>query len=88
MFDKIVDARMDRKGILHTISFTHLNDVIERSRHANLFVSNDIKYSGGVRKTTDVIETFKASSVLLYWRHLRSQRGMTLKTMLPDISFF
>ena len=62
LFDKIADARMDRKGILHTISFPHLNDIIERSRHANSFISNDTKYFGGNRKTTDVVETFKAAS--------------------------
>jgi Ackermannviridae DNA helicase len=53
---------MDRKGILHTVSFAHLNQMIERTRHAPLFLSNDVKYAGGMRKTADVVETFREAT--------------------------
>lgn len=62
MFDRLADARMDRNGILHTVSFKHLDQFAERSRHAGLFISNDIKYAGGIRKTADVVETFKRAT--------------------------
>lgn len=61
-FDRVVEARKDRKGILHTISFSHLNQFIEQSKYARLFISNDIKYAGGARRTGDVVDTFKAAS--------------------------
>lgn len=61
-FDSLVDLRMNSKGILHTVSFDHLNDFVERSRHSDLFLSNDIKYAGGMRRTGQVVDDFKAAS--------------------------
>lgn len=61
-FDNLVDQRKDRKGILHTISFSHLEQFIERSRHVNLFISNDVKYAGGMRRTESVVDDFKAAT--------------------------
>jgi Rad3-related DNA helicase len=62
LFDCLADQRMNVKGILHTVSFRHLEQFIERSKHRNLFLANDVKYLGGTRRTSDVVETFKMSS--------------------------
>jgi len=61
-FDNLVDQRKNVKGILHTISFDHLEQFIERSRHVNLFISNDVKYAGGMRRTENVVESFKEAT--------------------------
>lgn len=61
-FDDLVDQRKDVKGILHTISFAHLEQFIGRSRHVNLFISNDVKYAGGMRRTENVVESFKQAT--------------------------
>lgn len=59
--DKLTDARMKWKGLLHTVSFAHLEQYIERTSHRSIVSANDIKYTGGSRRTTDVVETFKKS---------------------------
>lgn len=61
-FDDVVDQRKDVKGILHTVSFDHLEQFIARSRHVNLFISNDVKYAGGMRRTENVVDDFKAAT--------------------------
>lgn len=62
LFDDVVDQRKSTKGILHTISFPHLEQFIERSRHVNLFISNDVKYAGGMRRTENVVDDFKKAT--------------------------
>lgn len=61
-FDRMMDARLNRKALLHTISFKHLEQFMNISRHSRNVISNDVKYSGGSRRTADVVETFKAAS--------------------------
>lgn len=39
--DQIIDARLDRKGIIHTVSFERARDILRLSRHASLMVFND-----------------------------------------------
>lgn len=61
LFDAMVDKRLDRKGIFQSVSFKHLEHCLERTRHKKLFLTNETKYAGGSRKTSDVVEVFKKS---------------------------
>lgn len=39
--DQLFDARMDRKGLTHTVSYARRDWIISRSRHRNLIVTHD-----------------------------------------------
>lgn len=54
--DQIIDARKDRKGIVHTTSFRLRNFLLQNSAHKSLLISNDS------RNTRDTIENFKRSA--------------------------
>lgn len=51
--DEIIGARLDRKGILHTVSYKRRNTLMQRSRYAHLFISHDS------RTTRDKVLEFK-----------------------------
>jgi ATP-dependent DNA helicase DinG len=53
--DQIIDARRDRKGIVHTTSFRLRNYILMNSRHRDLIMANDS------RNTRDTVEEFKRS---------------------------
>jgi len=91
----LVDQRLDRKGIFHSVSFKHLEQGMDRSRHRKLFLANDIKYAGGGRKTSDVVDVFKQSppptilgspSITAGWdfAHDQCRYQAILKVPFPD----
>ena len=56
--DQIIDSRLDRKGIVDTVSFDRAKYVLQHSRHAGIMLLND-----QVRKDRDeIVERFKASA--------------------------
>jgi ATP-dependent DNA helicase DinG len=55
--DKIIEGRMDRKGIIHTANFPLRDFIKANSKYQPFMFTN---YSG-VDKTTDIIERFKNS---------------------------
>lgn len=55
--DQIIDARLDRKGIVHTVSFDRAKQIMRWSRHSSVMLLNDSK----LRDTAEVIERFKQS---------------------------
>ena len=55
MIDNILDARSDRKGIIHTVSYKRRNQIVQSSRHRDRMLSHDRE------NTRAVIEQFKAA---------------------------
>ena len=53
--DEIIDARPDRKGIIHTVSFKRAQRVLETSRHRNIMLINKS------RDTSLIVDQFRAS---------------------------
>jgi len=53
--DQIIDRRLDRKGILHTVSYKRAHFFAENSRHSALLITH------GSRGTARAIEQFKAA---------------------------
>jgi len=51
--DQIIDRRLDRKGILHTVSYKRAHFFAENSRHSALLITH------GSRSTAEAIERFK-----------------------------
>jgi ATP-dependent DNA helicase DinG len=56
LIDRIVGARGDRKGIIHTTSFDRARYLLSRSTHASRLLLNDS------RNTKETIENFRRSS--------------------------
>lgn len=56
--DQIIDSRLDRKGIIDTVSFDRAKHVLQHSRHSGLMLLNDPK----LRNTAEIIEEFKRSA--------------------------
>lgn len=54
--DEIIAPRLDRKGIIHTVSYTRQKAILEKSRFANLMMVNT---SGN---TAGTVENFKKAS--------------------------
>lgn len=54
--DSIIDARLDRKGIIHTVSYARTKRVLEHSRHSRRFIWN--KDSSDLAKS---LELFRRS---------------------------
>lgn len=57
--DKIIDARLDRKGIIHTSSYARQQYLVENSRHAVLFHVN--KSEAGSPTSVVVADGFRAA---------------------------
>lgn len=55
LIDNILDARKDRKGIIHTISYKRRNQIVQSSRHRDRMLSHDRE------NTRQVIEQFKTA---------------------------
>lgn len=53
LINNILDARTDRKGIIHTISYKRRNEIMQGSRHRTRMMSHDRE------NTRQVIEEFK-----------------------------
>ena len=51
--DQIVGRRLDRKGIVHTVSFDRRNFIMQNSEHSDIMVANDS------HNTRAVVERFK-----------------------------
>lgn len=60
--DNLTDVRLDRKGMFHSISFTHLEQYTSLTRHKRLIFSNNLKHSSGGRRTTDKVEEYKKAT--------------------------
>ena len=54
--DEIVDRRLDRKGIVHTVSYARTRRILQHSRHAHRFIWND-----GGDKLQDSMERFRSA---------------------------
>ena len=54
--DQIIDKRLDRKGIIHTVSYERAKWIVERSRHKDLMLINE------TRNTREIVEQFKDSA--------------------------
>jgi Rad3-related DNA helicase len=53
--DQIIDRRLDRKGIIHTVSYARQKMIVDNSRHRDIMLLNDSK------NTRDVVDLFKRS---------------------------
>ena len=51
--DQIIDRRLDRKGIIHTVSYARRDYIVTHSRHRHLMFSHDTS------NTANVVERFK-----------------------------
>jgi Rad3-related DNA helicase len=56
--DEIIDARSDRKGLIHSVSYARARQIVERSRHRNKMVWND-NQNADSPKAAAVFELFK-----------------------------
>lgn len=55
--DKIIDARLDRKGIIHSVSYARAQQIILMSRHKHRFVTN---FRGG-EDAAKAVKQFRAA---------------------------
>ena len=55
--DQILDQRMDRKGIVHTVSYSRQTYLMEHSRHRNRMMGNTADPESGT--ASDICEAFK-----------------------------
>ena len=55
--DQIISQRLDRKGIIHTVSYARRNRILNTSEYSDIFYTHESK---GTRKA---LEMFKASSI-------------------------
>jgi len=60
--DRIVDFRLDRKGIIHTHSFALRDFIYKNSRHRKLFYTNQ---TGNTASVVEAFKTAKAPAILL-----------------------
>ncbi len=54
--DQIVGKRLDRKGVIHTVSFDRRNLIMQNSEHSDIMIANDS------HNTRTVVERFKQAS--------------------------
>jgi ATP-dependent DNA helicase DinG len=59
LIDRLIEARLDKKGIIHTISYDRMRFVIENSRWAPYMIYNDPRSGQEELKTQAVVERFK-----------------------------
>lgn len=50
--DNFISARLDRKGIIHTVSFARQNTLLKRSRYAKLMVASSPSHTSGTGSTS------------------------------------
>lgn len=55
--DNVIRSRVDRKGIIHTVSYARRDYVMTNSKYAELMISH-----GGAKERDEVIARFKAST--------------------------
>jgi len=60
VIDKIIDSRLDRKGIIHTSSYKRQQYLVENSRHSALFHVNTTE--AGSPTSVMIAEAFRAAS--------------------------
>lgn len=53
--DAIIDTRLDRKGIIHAISYDRARTIVERSRHCSIMLTHSS------RTTRETVEEFKGA---------------------------
>ena len=61
--DDIIDARADRKGIVHTVSYSRMRKIIEMSRHRGIILYNET--AGQSKKIADQFRQAKPPAVLV-----------------------
>lgn len=60
--DQIIDRRLDRKGIVFTVSYNRRNFLMQRSRHSDIMVSHD---TNSVKSAVDKFKKMDPPAVLI-----------------------
>lgn len=57
--DEIISKRLDRKGLVHTVSFKRAQDILQQSGYRQHMLANTRSWAGQGLPTQDIVEQFK-----------------------------